>query len=1182
MSETAENFVHLHVHTEYSLLDGAIRIRQLLERVRQYGMSAAAITDHGTMFGVVDFYEQAVKAGIKPIIGCEFYVAPRTLRDKTPMDHKGMSHLVLLAQNQTGYQNLCQLATKASLHGFYHKPRIDKEILKDHAEGLIGLSACLKGEIPAKILEGRVGEADAAAQFYNQVLGEGNFYLEVQNNGIDVQTTVNQALLDMSGRLSIPLVATNDCHYLDAKDVRAHDVLLCIQTGKTVSDTDRLKFGTAELYFKSAEEMREAFRAYPGAIENTAAIAERCNVEFDFSTLHFPHFNLESEKSEAELFEEKTRAGFEDRLAHIRKKDPEADPTVYQERLDYEIGVINSMGFPGYFLIVADFIEYAKKNKIPVGPGRGSAAGSLVAYALAITDVDPIEHGLLFERFLNPARISMPDIDVDFCMIGREDVYHYVVDRYGGGDYVAQIMTYGKMKARAVIRDVGRALDIPLHEVDAIAKLVPEDPKISLDKALEKEPRLAEKAAANSDYAELLEISRALEGLNRHVSTHAAGVVIGDKPLVEYLPLYRGKKDEILTQFDMNMVEKIGLVKFDFLGLRNLTIMADALAIIEGQGKTPPDLVNLDLSDKATYRLLASGDTTGVFQLESSGMKDLMIRLKPGKFADVTALVALYRPGPIESGMVNDFVERKHGRQSVEYLVPELEPILRETYGVILYQEQVMKIAGELADYSMAEADGLRKAMGKKIAEKLAKERERFLDGAKKNNIPGDKAEQIFDWIEKFGGYGFNKSHSAAYAMIAYQTAYLKTHFPVEYMAAVLTSEMNSSDNVVKYIAECRNQNIAVLPPDINESNREFTVTGEAIRFGLAAVKNVGDAAIESIIHTRQEGRFESLFGFCERVDLRKVNKRVLESLVQCGAFDSTGHNRAQMMAAIEDALDYGQKLQKEAADPQLQLFGGSAGEKSINAPVMPDIDEWDKHKKLELEKEAIGFYITGHPLDAYQDLIEKFANTNAIALREEDARDGAMVRIGGLIRTVKTITTKRGDPMAFLELEDMQGAVEVTVFNSVYVGVQDLLVEDAAVFVQGQVQKNEKSVKLLADSIIPIEAAEETWAASLHLTVDTGFCEEQALDRLYEILRKYPGPCKGYLHLVIPEKTETVIELPDQMKVRVGIDLTREINKLLGTSAIQTHCGPIPAARNKNGNGNGNGKRKGRAKARH
>lgn len=1172
MAESAKNFVHLHVHTEYSLLDGAIRISELLKRARQFEMPSVAITDHGTMFGVVDFYEKATGAGIKPVIGCECYVAPRTMRDKTPLDHKGLSHLVLLAQNQTGYQNLCQLATKASLYGFYHKPRIDKEILARYSEGLIGLSACLKGEIPSRIQEGRIGDADEAARFYNQLFGEGNFFLEVQNNGIDVQEGVNEALLDMSRRLSIPLVATNDCHYLDQKDVRAHDVLLCIQTGKTVNETNRMKFGTEELYFKSAEQMCEAFRDYPGAIENTAEIADRCHVDFDFSTHHFPHFDLQAEKSEAALFEEKTLTGLETRLARIQVKNPDIDPGEYKERLDYEISVINSMGFPGYFLIVADFIEYAKKNNIPVGPGRGSAAGSLVAYALGITDIDPLEHGLLFERFLNPSRISMPDIDVDFCMIGREDVFHYVVDRYGGEDYVAQIITYGKMKARAVIRDVGRALDIPLREVDVIAKLVPEDPRISLDKAMEKEPRLSEKAAANADFAELLEISKALEGLNRHVSTHAAGVVIGDKPLVDYLPLYRGKKGEVLTQFDMNMVEKIGLVKFDFLGLRNLTIMADTLAIIAAQGKTPPDLAELDLSDPKTYRLLASGDTTGVFQLESSGMKDLMIRLKPEKFADVTALVALYRPGPIESGMVNDFVERKHGRKSVEYLVPELEPILEETYGVILYQEQVMKIAGKLADYSMAEADGLRKAMGKKIAAKLAKERERFLEGAAGNNIPADKATQLFELIEKFAGYGFNKSHSAAYAMIAYQTAYLKAHFPVEFMAAVLTSEMHSSDNVVKYIAECRNQNIPVLPPDINESNREFTVTGEAIRFGLAAVKNVGDSAIESILLTREDGRYDSLFEFCQRVDIRKVNKRVLESLVQCGAFDSTGFNRAQMMAAVEDALDYGQKIQKESADPQLQLFGNGAARKSFNQPVMPELPEWDKQKRLELEKEAIGFYITGHPLDEYQDLIEKFASTNAVALKEEGVKDGSMIRIGGLIRSVKAITTKRGDPMAFVMLEDMQGAVEVTVFTSVYTGMRDLLIEDAPVFVQGQVQKNENSVKLLADTIIPIEEAEETWAASVHLTVDAGISEQQALTRLYEILKKYPGQCKGYLHVVIPAKTETVIELPDNFKLRAGVDLSREINNLLGYSALQTRCAPIPSAQNNNHN---NGKKK-------
>ena len=1169
MIDNQSDFVHLHVHTEYSLLDGAIRIDSLLNKAKEYDMRAVAITDHGTMFGVVDFYKKAKKAGIKPIIGCECYVAPRTIKDKTPLDHAGLSHLVLLAENQTGYQNLCKLVTKASLDGFYYKPRIDKALLQEYSKGLIGLSACLKGEIPTLLRKGKIEAADEAARFYEHLFGENNFFLEVQNNGIRDQEVVNRGLLDMHKRLSIPMVATNDCHYLNQEDGRAHDVLLCIQTGRTVNDPNRFKFRTEDLYFKSDRKMISDFAGYPGAIENTVAIADRCHVEFDFHTFHFPKFDLDSSKSEAQIFEEKVRQGYEQKLDIIRKKYPDMEEAVYKERIDYEISVVNNMGFPGYFLIVADFIEYAKKKKIPVGPGRGSAAGSLVAYCLGITDLDPIEHGLIFERFLNPGRESMPDIDVDFCINGREEVFRYVVDRYGGGDYVAQIITFGKMKARAVIRDVGRALDIPLSEVDAIAKLVPESVNISLDEAIKKEPKLKEAIDKKPEIAELIEISKVLEGLNRHASTHAAGVVIGDKPLADYLPLYKGKRGEVLTQFAMKMVEKIGLVKFDFLGLRNLTIIADALNIIKAQGKTPPDMEHLDLTDEKTYQLLVAGDTSAVFQLESSGMKDLIIRLKPENFAEITALVALYRPGPMGSGMVDDYVERKHGRRNVEYLTSELEPILEPTYGVVLYQEQVMEIASRLADYSMAEADGLRKAMGKKIISEMAKHRELFVKGAVKNKISENIAHQIFDLMEKFGGYGFNKSHSAAYALIAYHTAFLKTHFPVEYMAAVLTSEMHNSDHVVKYIAECRNRNIFVLPPDINESDKGFTVSGLKIRFGLAAVKNVGEAAIESIIGTRKEGDFVSLFEFCQRVDLRKVNKRVLESLIQCGAFDSTGHKRSQMMAIVEDALDYGQKIQKEAADKQMQLFGGASGGNQLNIPTVPDIPEWNEKQKLNLEKEAIGFYITGHPLDAYQDILEKYSSTNSLDLMDECVKDGAVVRMGGIVRGIKRIMDKRGNSMAFVELEDINGTVEVTVFASVFSLAGDILIEDAPVFVQGKVQKNEKFAKLIADSIVPIEKAEEAWTASVHMTLDTKRTDQQTLKDLYQILEKYPGKCKGYLHVIIPEKTETIIELPGHMHLRAGVSLTNEVNRLLGYLSVNTHCSPIkPSVRTAENNG--------------
>jgi len=1159
MTDSAPSFVHLHVHTEYSLLDGAIRIDPLLKRARDSGMEAVAITDHGTMFGALEFYEKAVKAGIKPIMGCECYLAPRRLSDKTVLDNKGLTHLILLAENREGYRNLCRLVSIAQLEGFYYRPRIDKEVLKQHSKGLIGLSACLHGEIPKLIQENKIDQADEAARAYLRIFGEGNFFLEVQSNGIQMQEQVNQALLDMSTRLSIPLVASNDCHYLDKKDVRAHDVLLCIQTGKTVHDTERLKFRTDQLYFKSNAEMQAAFKNYPNALENTVDIAKRCNIDFDFDTYHFPRFETSAGQKLDVLFEDSVRQGLQKKLEQIKAKNPQLNEKPYIDRIENEIAVINSMDFAGYFLIVADFIRYAKEHNIPVGPGRGSAAGSLVAYSLGITGLDPIEHGLIFERFLNPARKSMPDIDVDFCMKGREEVFKYVVDKYGGGEYVAQIITFGKLKTRAVIRDVGRALDIPLYEVDAIAKMVPDVLNISLDEALQQEPRLRDLAKEKPEVADLINICRVLEGLPRHASTHAAGVVIADRPLVEYLPLYKGKKDEVVTQFDMKCVEKIGLVKFDFLGLRNLTVIADTLVLIAAQDGSPPDLSTLELNDPDTYRLLASGNTTGVFQLESSGMKDLLVRLRPEFFDDVIALVALYRPGPLDSGMVDDFVERKHGKRSVEYLVPQLEPILKETYGVIVYQEQVMKIASDLANYSMAEADDLRKAMGKKIPEIMAEHRERFMQGAVENGISSDKAGKIFYLMEKFGGYGFNKSHSAAYALIAYQTAYLKAHFPVEFMASLLTSEMHSTDGVVKYIAECRSQGIEILPPDINESGKEFIVSGSKIRFGLVAVKNVGESAIDYIVEARKEGKFSTLFEFCERVDLKKVNKRVIESLIKCGAFDSTGQYRSRILASLEDSLDYGQRIQRERSDPQMGLFDMEGSRPVVNFPLVPEIDEWDENQMLAFEKESLGFYITGHPLSRYEDVLEKFTNANSTALQERN--DGEIIRIGGIVRNTKTIKTKKGDLMAFVVIEDLHGSVEATVFSSVYVKVYDLLIDDNPIIVQGPLQKDENSVKILADTIIPMEKAEETWSASIHFKLDIAKTDKASLVRLHEIFKRHPGACQGYLHLLSPGKTETIVALSDALKLRAGLPLTNEVHGLLGYHAVETVCSPVASA---------------------
>ncbi len=1160
-------FVHLHVHTQYSLLDGAIRIEPLLKRAASYQMISVAITDHGTMYGVVDFYEKAYKAGIKPIIGCEIYVAPGSRFDKTPGDKGGMFHLILLAKNKEGYRNLCQLVSAAHLEGFYYKPRVDKAILADCSKGLVALSGCLHGEIPRLIQAGRVDKAAEAARAYQAIFGEGNFYLEVQNNGIQAQETVNHALREMSETLSIPLVATNDCHYLDQEDARAHDVLLCIQTGKPVQETKRLKFRTDQLYFKSPEEMQRDFRDYPGAIEHSVEIGNRCNLELDFKSHHFPRFRPDSgdfgsEENKVfnvdEYLEGEVKKGLEVRLEEIRKRVPDFSPEDsqrYHERLDRELGVIKGMGFSSYFLVVADFVRFARESNIPVGPGRGSAAGSLVAYSLKITDLDPIVYGLIFERFLNPARKTLPDIDVDFCIEGRDTIFKYVVERYGGPDYVAQIITFGKMQARAVIRDVGRALDIPLREVDGIAKMMPEVPNISLEQAISQEPKLQNLAEEKSYVKELFVVAKALEGLPRHASTHAAGVVISDRLLVEYLPLARGKKGEVVTQYDMKGVEKVGLTKFDLLGLRNLTVMKETCEIIRRRGGVPPDLAHLDLADKKTYQLLASGETTGVFQLESSGMKDLLLRLKPASFGDIIALVALYRPGPLDSGMHDEFVERKNGRVPVTYLLPELEPILKDTYGVIVYQEQVMNIASVLTDYSMAEADNLRKAMGKKIGEIMAQERERFLSRAKEKGVSQDKAEKVFDQMETFGRYGFNKAHSAAYAMIAFQTAYLKAHFPVEFMAAILTSEMNSTEDVVKYIAECRKQGIEVLPPDMNQSEMNFTAVQDKIRFGLAAVKNVGQGAIDSVLEVRKEsGPFESLFDFCERIDHRKVNRRVVESLIKAGAFDSTGARRSQMMSVLDDAFEVGQRTQKDRMNGQFTLFEAMAmdGHDGIYPPF-PEIGEWNESELLNYEKESLGFFITGHPLARYEPVLKKFASANTLKL--QDFSDGRVVRIGGIVREYKLHHDRKGEVMAFVTLEDLSGLAEVILFASLYSSVSDLIEKDSAIMVEGRITRDEKSSKILADMIAPIDKAEESWTASVHLRVDITGLNKQSLQKLCEILKQHKGSCSAFLHLLMPQRTDTIIALPDSMRVKAGQDLTEAVNNFLGYSAVESVC---------------------------
>ncbi len=1133
-------FVHLHVHTQYSLLDGAIRLPDLMQKVKEYNMPAVAMTDHGNLFGVIEFYEMAKEWGIKPIIGCEVYLAPNGYKKKAGKEN--LYHLVLLAENEKGYKNLLKLVSISYLEGFYYKPRIDKELLNEYHDGLIGLSACLHGEVPSLILRNNYEEAKKVAREYEDILGKGNFYLELQDNGLEEQNKANEGLIRLSNELSLPIVATNDCHYLRPEDAEAHDILLCIQTGKNIHDKNRLRFSTNQFYFKSKEEMVDAFSDYPQAIKNTMAIAERCNLELELGRYRFPKFPVPEGISLSDFLVEKAKSGLKKKLILNGKK--EKDYAIYFERLERELEVINKMGFASYFLIVSDFVSYAKKKGIPVGPGRGSAAGSLVAYALDITEIDPIPYGLLFERFLNLERGSMPDIDVDLCMERREEVLRYVSKKYGGRDHVAQIITFGKMQARAVIRDVGRALDMPYQEVDKIAKLVPAILNISLEEAISNEPRLSSLASQNPTVKRLLKIARSLEGLPRHASTHAAGVVVSDRPLVHYLPLYRGTKGEVVTQFDMKGIERVGLIKFDLLGLKTLTSIKKTLDLIEKNRKVRIDLSQIDLEDRATYELLCKGDTCGVFQLESPGMRDLLKRLKPSCFEDLIALIALYRPGPIESGMIDEFIKRKHGKIPIRYEIPELEPILKETYGIIVYQEQVMQIAEALAGYTLGEADVLRKAMGKKRPEIMAKERSRFLDGAIKNGIKREKAEHIFDLMEKFGGYGFNKSHSTAYALIAYRTAYLKAHYPLEFMASLLTCEVGSTDDVVKYINECQEKGIEVLPPDVNLSEADFIVEGDKIRFGLAAIKNVGEGAILSIIDARKNGPFKSLLDFCKRVDLRKVNKRVIESLIKAGAFDSIGAKRRQLMFILSKAIEIGQRKQRQAGASQLSLF---SKEEEIELPQM---EEWDEELRLANEKEALGIYLTGHPLKRYQRQLTKLTNTNTEEIPHLE--DGRHIAIGGTVRAIKEIDSKLGEKMAFITLEDTKGFVEVIAFPEIYRRVSSLIKGDKPLLIKGEISKDETFSKIIAHDICPLSEVTERKREikAVHIKLRPDGLKRSHLLYIKDIIKAYPGSCPVYLHLLF--EREAVVSLPRELYINPSEEFAHRINDFLGYSAVE------------------------------
>jgi len=1155
MSDTAPaNFVHLHVHTQYSLLDGAIRVGDLLAKCKEYGMESVAITDHGSMYGALEFYVKAKKAGIKPIIGCEFYISPNDRFDKSAKSAgKAAFHLVLLAMDCTGYQNLMKLASIAQIEGFHYKPRIDMEVLAAHSAGLIALTACLHGAIPHHIAQGDMEGAREEAKRLVELFGD-RLYLEMQENNIPEQTIVNRGLKELSRELSIPLIATNDCHYLNREEAQAHEVLLCIQTGKTIHDAGRFRFSTDELYFKSPEEMKRAFAHSPEAIAETVKVAERCNVELTFGEHHFPIFPVPEGETLDSLFEREAREGLEERLLALKETGdftPELEKT-YRDRLDMEIDVIKKMGFPGYFLIVADFINWAKDHQIPVGPGRGSGAGSLVAYSMRITDIDPIPYGLIFERFLNIERKSMPDFDVDFCQERRGEVIEYVQGKYGGDTNVAQIVTYGSMKARAVIRDVGRALGLSFGDVDRIAKLIPEELKITIKKAIEAEPRLQELMKRDPQVEELLKVAQTLEGLNRHTSTHAAGVVISPRAMVEFLPVCKGPKGEVLTQYDMVHTEMTGLIKFDFLGLKTLTVIDRAVKLIEADIGAGFDISRIPLDDQKTYDLLCKGDALGVFQLESSGMRSLLMKMKPEVFSDLIALVALYRPGPLESGMVDQFVETKHGRMIAQYPLPQLEPILKETYGVIVYQEQVMKIANVLASYSLGDADNLRRAMGKKKAEVMEAEKEKFLAGAAKNNLPADKAEYIFDLMAKFAGYGFNKSHSAAYALIAYQTAYLKAHYPAQFMAALLSCDVNNTDKVVRYITECQDHEIDVLPPDINESNKDFTVINDRIRFGLAAVKNVGGSALDSIMEERDlDGPYKSLEDFCNRVDSRKVNRRVIESLIKAGAFDSLGARRSQFFAVLDQALEQAQASQRDKLSGQISLFAVMPEEQVAKSGSieLPDIDEWTDKEKLAYEKETVGFYITGHPLDNFRQDIRAVADTDIAGLAEWG--DNQPVRVGGLVREYKEHKSKKGDRMAFITLEDTAAAVEVVIFPEAFARSGHLLTRDEPLVVLGTVKQEERGAKIIADAVDDLAEARLKYTCGARILLQADKVSRQKLELLKTRVREHHGPCPVSLTLHFDGRGEVDIDTPRDFTVRPCREFSEAVAQTLGYPAV-------------------------------
>jgi DNA polymerase-3 subunit alpha len=1173
---TKPDFVHLHLHTEYSLLDGACRLDELVDEGARLGMKAMAITDHGNMFGAVAFHDACRERGLTPILGCEVYVAPGSRFERQAQSASdAYDHFTLLATSDAGYHNLVKLVSAGYLEGFYHRPRIDKDLLARHSQGLVGLSGCLSGEIAQHVLAGAEDAALQSVGVFSEIFGKDRFYLEVMEHGIPDQRRVTQGLLRLRQKTGLKLAATNDAHYLHRDDHQAHDVLLCIGSGKKVGDAERLRFDTNHFYLKSGEEMAALFPDHPEALRSTVQVAEMCDFTLQgVSTL--PAFDVPPGFTIDTYFEKVTRDGFAERRRALdplsaagRLRHPLAD---YEARLEKEIGVIKRVGFPGYFLIVWDFIRYAKERRIPVGPGRGSAAGSLVAFCLRITDIDPIENDLIFERFLNEERINPPDIDIDFCEARRGEVIDYVTKKYGR-DNVAQIITFGTMKAKAVVRDVGRALDMAYADVDKIAKMIPFDLKMTLDKALQESPPLQDAYQKEPRVKELIDISRRLEGTTRHASTHAAGVVISPVPLTDLVPLFKGATGDVTTQFDMKGVERIGLLKMDFLGLRTLTLIDNCVKMIEAQRGVAIDPGAIPLDDARTYELFTAGRTSGLFQFESDGMRDILKRFRPDRLDHLTALNALYRPGPMQ--MIDDFIRRRHGQTRVSYEHPALEPILKGTYGVMVYQEQVMQIASALAGFTLGEADILRKAMGKKKVDVMATQMDQFLKGCAGRGVGERKARKIWDAMEQFAGYGFNKSHSAAYAWLAYQTAYLKANYPAYFMAALLTSERANTDKMVQYLGECREMGIRVLPPDLNESEMYFSViprdlgvpgpsgpdpheaprtdVDADIRFGLSAIKNVGEGAVEAALAVRRQGGpFTSLFDFCDRVDLRAVNRRVVESFVKSGSFDSTDPRRSALFAAIDRATEAGQKRQRDREAGQSNLFGmlGGAEDRPAAPERIADAPPWPEAERLAFEKESLGFFISGHPLERFRVEIAQWASATTGTLAQAAA--GGEVKVGGIVTALRLIKTKKGDRMASFFLEDLEGSVETLVFPEAYKKAAGRLADDQVVLVSARAEiQDDGRAKLLASEVLPLEQAKLADARYVTIRVPVLGWEREKGERLRDILGAHRGDCPVTLELVRPGSWAVAVAPSARYRVRPDPGLREEVEALLGPGSL-------------------------------